>query len=191
VANKAFNEVDSEVGRALALEPFANKSPFTLYTLKQFRDVQNPEKACYQSLLRIPRVLNSVEKEQDHSVTVRIFDYPDFHIVKDLGILAHPLREKTAGIGYIARGEEPFMLHAEVEEQLAERLLRRAGSKQWTIYDQAFEGMMSPAKGAYKVDARIPPEKAREVVNKVDANTIIRHLFETMKKNGPRRRPRG
>jgi hypothetical protein len=85
-----------KTARALALELLGNQTPFSLYTLKQFRDVADPDKACYQSLVRVPRVLKELfdVREIEDTLLVRIRDYPSINIVETLGIVAQTLGDK-------------------------------------------------------------------------------------------------
>ena len=88
--------------------------PFSLYTLKQIRDVADPLKACYQSLVRVPRILDEVFdlREIDETLRVRIHEFPSLKLVQQLGIVARTVREGGAGIVYGTQAIRPFYIRA-------------------------------------------------------------------------------
>ena len=139
----------SKTARALALELLGNRAPLAMYTLKQFRDVVDPDKACYQALVRVPRVLKEVFDicEIEETLAVRISDFPELDIVGSLGLVAMQLDDKSAGVLYSAQAIRPFSIRATVAEPLAELLMSRAGSRLWQLSDQAFQGRLGSADG--------------------------------------------
>jgi hypothetical protein len=139
------NYIDEmKVARALGLEVLGNQTPFSLYTLKQFRDVSDPYKACYMALIRVSRVLSGVDlQEIDETLTVQISDYPDFNIVEQLGIQATRLGGPGPGILYSTQGLRPFFIRCTLDEPLADHVLSRPGPDPWTIHKNAFKTMLS------------------------------------------------
>lgn len=112
-----------KVARALALELLGNQAPINLYTLKQFGDVQDPGKACYQELLRIPRKLEKVvdvREIEESTLEVHIHDYPSLKIKEILGLVATSVDAGGAGLVYCARAIRPFYIRGTMEEPLAE-----------------------------------------------------------------------
>ncbi|MBL8983768.1 MAG: hypothetical protein JNL26_16390 [Gemmatimonadetes bacterium] len=135
---KALKEMpEMDVARALSLELLGNKVPLSLYTLKQFRDVADPTKACYQSLVRVRRTLSEVHdvREIERPLTVRITDYPTLPIVQMLGLVAHQV-EGAGGLTYALQPQRPFWLTGTVDEALGDRVANRGGSYGWS-FDRA------------------------------------------------------
>jgi hypothetical protein len=167
-----------KIARALALEVLGNQTPVSVYTLKQFRDVTDPDKACYQSVVRVPRVLSEVSdvREIEETLAVRIFDYPDLHIVETLGLLPRArIEESAAGIVYSLQGIRPFYVRATVDEPLAQRLLSRAGTKTWTIYPAAFQTLLSDEKGAPKIQVDM---KAETLQDQMDPSRTSETMYQ-------------
>lgn len=164
-----------KVARALGLELLGNQTPFSLYTLKQFRDVSDPDKACYQALIRVSKSLANVYdmQEIEETLTVQITDYPEFGIVESLGIVANRIDTDSAGIDYNAQGVRPFFIRCTLDEPPGERVLTREGLDAWTIHSAAFGTMLSgePASPPITVDLRaetlqdrVDPSRTQEVM---------------------------
>jgi hypothetical protein len=136
---------------------------------------------------------------------VHIYDYPGHEIVKDLGIRAVPLTEESAGFGYTTQSVLAFSVRATVTEELAQRLLRRAGTQEWTIYpeeacrplldekkkrsleaDQLMEGL-DPSRvadvlfqiqfRAIKRKDKVSEDMARSAMDATDPQAIIESMF--------------
>jgi hypothetical protein len=124
---------DCVISRALALELLGNRVPISLYTLKQIRDVADPGKACYQSLVRVSRILHEVFdlREIEETLQVRIHDFPTLQVVESLGIIATQRAEEATGIIYETQAVRPFYVRATVDEPKGERLLSRVGTRGW------------------------------------------------------------
>ncbi|HKD06495.1 MAG TPA: hypothetical protein VKB79_11390 [Bryobacteraceae bacterium] len=138
-AVKAQHPDKLRVGRALALELLGNQIPFTIYTIKQFRDVTDPEKACYQSIVRVARSFKEIVdlREIEDTLVVRIHDFPTLDIVNTLGIRAVRVPGRGPGIVYDAQAIRPFFVAGVIDEPLSERLMARVGGRQWTMVTQA------------------------------------------------------
>ncbi len=139
---------DLKIARALSIELLGSEKPFSLYTLKEFRDVNAPKKACYQAIVRVPRKLIGVSdlREIEKTLTVRLYGYPPFDIVKKLGLHAIQLEDRSAGTVYSMQALRPFYIRATVEEAKAECLIARSGSKEWTLYPKVFDTMLGEGK---------------------------------------------
>ncbi|HEY2380944.1 MAG TPA: hypothetical protein VGK48_07140 [Terriglobia bacterium] len=142
---QAANPDECSIARALALELLGNQTPFSLYTLKQFRDVCDPDKACYQELLIVPRVLKEVFDigEIEETLVVRLHDFPSLKIAEDLGILGPTVEHSGAGIVHSAQAIRPFYIRATMTEPLAQRLLSRSGTLEWSLSKEAFDSLLS------------------------------------------------
>ena len=170
-----------KVARALSLELLGNQTAFSLYTLKEFRDATDPNKACYQSLTRVPRVLKEVfdVREIEETLALRIYGYPSMNIVEELGLQASRLDESAAGIVYSMQGIRPFYVRATLDEPLASRLLWRAGGSTWTIQKKAFETMLS---GEGKVPAITVDMKAETLQDQMDPSRTAATMFQAQQR---------
>ncbi len=185
-----------KVGRALALELLGNKTHFSLYTLKQFRDVVDPDKACYQALQRIPRVLSEVcdVREIEETISVRIYGYPTLNIVEELGLHHVRLEERAAGVVYGVQAIRPFYIDATMDEPLAERLMFRSGTRTWTMAASAadpkragaFETMLSEDAGAPRI---VADRLAETLQDQMDPSRTSATMFQARNrlKNGGRK----
>ena len=157
---------DFQIGRALAIELLGNRTPFELYTLKQIRDVHDPNRACYQQLLRVPRVLSEVLdlRELEETVVVHIHDFPSLKIAETLGIVAPTVAEGGSGIVYSAQAIRPFYIRTTMTEPLAEPLLTRSGTTGWQLAPGAFQSMLS--------DELDSPELVADLEAEADQNQL-------------------
>lgn len=134
----------AKVARALALELLGNRAPLQMYSLKQFRDVVDPDKACYQALVRLPRLIEELHDlcEIEETLTVRVHDYPKLAIVESLGLVGTRLAESGAGVVHSLQALRPFTVRCTLREPLAERLMSRTGSRIWRLAPHAFRGRL-------------------------------------------------
>lgn len=119
--------------RALALEILAREVPYNVFTMKQFRDVFEPDKACYQSIVRIPRTIRQVKdlREMPMPIHVRIKQYPSQPIVDLLGLKATLAPDQDGGEVYLARPVRPFWMKIAWREDLGQRMWYRCGTDAW------------------------------------------------------------
>ena len=166
-----------KVARALSLELLGNQTNFSLYTLKQFRDVTDPNKACYQSIVRVPRVLREVfdVREIEETLAVRLYGYPSMNIVEELGLQAARLDDGAAGIAYSIQGLRPFYIRTTLEEPLAERLIWRAGDDPWTLESTAFQTMLSGEEGSPRITVDM---KAEALQDQMDPSRTAETMFQ-------------
>ncbi|HEY4359778.1 MAG TPA: hypothetical protein VGN17_02360 [Bryobacteraceae bacterium] len=186
-ATKAAHPMDCKVARQLALELLGNKIPISLYTLKQFPDVADPNKACYQSIVRVPRVLDELFdlREIEETLVVRIFDFPSLDIVETLGIVASRPQDTGNGIVYSAQAIRPFYINATVDEPLADRLLDRVGSLTWTINSNAFKTLLSDTPEAPAIAADALAEKLQDQMDPCRMAAIMYQARTRLERNGP------
>ncbi len=127
-SNEAFRFV-----RALALEMLAGKLPLTSFTLKQFRDAWEPDKACYQGLIlgrrRIKKLHSVCEIEEPLLVTMA--RYPTQPIAKLLGLKTMSSKVTRHGIVDYLKPIRPFWIHADISITPSETVSERAGHEQW------------------------------------------------------------
>jgi hypothetical protein len=174
---------ECKVARALALEVLGNHAPIAQYTLKQFRDVTDPVKACYQSLVRVPRVFKNVLDvcEIEETLVVRIHDYPSLKIVESLGIVAPTVEGDGRGVVHTAQAIRPFFIRATVDEPLAEELLSRAGTAPWTLSPAALHSILSDAPGAPAIIANRLAEKRQD---EGDPSKVYAVMYQARERKG-------
>jgi hypothetical protein len=132
--------------RALGLSLLGNRVPFSLFTMKQFRDNADPDTACYQSIVRIQRTLVEVLdlREIEEPLVIRMHDFPTQPIVAQLGLVGKPIRDKGVGVAYALQPIRPFWIRISEEEALGQPLVFRAGTQRWSrkemYLDSFFDG---------------------------------------------------
>jgi hypothetical protein len=122
---------------ALTLELLGNHQPFALYTMKQFRDVADPDRACYQSVVRVPRSFTNVYdvREIDEPLIVRLYDFPTQPIVEALGLVGQNVSATDTAIAWELQPVRPFTLRVTMEEGLGERILHHSADGTWQDQD--------------------------------------------------------
>jgi hypothetical protein len=108
------NEIDPRdmwAGRVGALELLTLRRPLLVYTMKEFRDVAQPDRACYQELVQIPYLIEEVRQieESKQSICVRIHEYPSLPIVTKLGLVAREVASGDGSFVYTVEGVRPFL----------------------------------------------------------------------------------
>lgn len=163
-----------KTGRALSLELLGNDMPFTAYSLKQFRDATDPEKACYQSLVKVPRQIRQLNdlREIEETLVVTIHNYPSLDIASKLGLVANMLPVSGSGIEATAQAVRPFYIRGTLFEPLAQRLAYRAGSRNWTLDGEvAFTTLLSEEPGAPPITTDFEAEALQDEIDpcRIDA----------------------
>ena len=138
---KAEKSAHLKTSRAMAIELLGNRLPLAFYTMKQFRDVADADKACYQAIVRVPHVFSEVLdlREIEEPVVVRIHEFPTQPLVEMLGLVQTSVIDDGAGIVYSLQPIRPFSLRVTMEEGLGERLVSRSGTLQWEANEKAFK----------------------------------------------------
>jgi hypothetical protein len=182
VKQQYFQEM--KVARALALELLGNKTPFSIYTLKQFRDVSDPNKACYQSIVRVPRVLTEVfdMREIEDTLAVNLYGYPSMNLVQSLGLEHTRLDDATAGIAYSLQALRPFYIRTTLSEPLGERMIWRAGRSDWTLDPAAFKTLLAEPNSRQLADRKASPFtvdlKAETLQDQMDPSRTAETMFQ-------------
>lgn len=120
-----------QLGRVRALELLTLERPLHVYTLKQFRDAVEPQRACYQALVRIPHVLREVQQIQEITrlISVQIQEYPALQLVRRLGLVARETSLVEGRTVHTLDAVRPFWIEAGLELKNGERLQYRAGMR--------------------------------------------------------------
>lgn len=114
-----------------AFDVLAQKRPLRVLTLKQFRDAQNPQVACYQSIVEIEQTITRVYNiaEIEDGLYVRIYRQQSLPIVEKLGLVPmidHPGRNNK--FAQIFQPLRPFWMRLSLTENLGKNLLVHAAS---------------------------------------------------------------
>jgi hypothetical protein len=103
-------------------------------TLKQFRDTERPDRACYQSLVIQPWTIHLPEPAPiPLNTRVHVYRYPSFPLVDILGLETEP-RPHVAADGAIADvlvPHEPFRIEMGLDIGLGKEIAHSAGSLPW------------------------------------------------------------
>ena len=113
---------------SLALESLANEKPINEFSLKQFRDAEQPLKACYQSLIRVPQVIERLYdlREIETRTHVRIHRTASQPIVETLGLVHKLVAASQGGGDHILEPVRPFWMRMDVRMDEAQELWRTA-----------------------------------------------------------------
>ena len=179
---------DLKIGRALALELLGNHVPFVAYSLKQFRDCTDPEKACYQSLVRVPRIIKELRdlEEIEDTLVVRIHQYGSLDIAGQLGLIATTLPQGETGVLANVQAVRPFFIRGTLYEPLAERLAVRAGTSEWTLDSaKAFSTMLHGQNGAPQIKADLKAETLQDQMDPSRISELMYQAAQRREREGP------
>lgn len=125
------------VGQLLAMgqRVLNGQADLQVLTLKQFRDAEFPNRACYQSLVLEPWALFQRHKPEplDSNMRIRIYRYPSLPLAKPLG-LVHPTQPPTKlkkVLADVLTPDDPFRIVLDIDMRRAEVLYRTAGTLPW------------------------------------------------------------
>ncbi len=190
---KALFPQHAKVARALALELLGNQAPLALYSLKQFRDAGDPDKACFQSLVRVSRHLQEVVDicEIEETLTVRFHDFPNLDIVNTLGLLATCLENDGAGVLYSAQAIRPFYVRGTMVEPLAEQLMTRTGTAMWTLGPKAHSGRLgsAPTPDSPHLEVNLEAENQQDRADPCHMGALMFNARTQNKENDGNKRP--
>jgi hypothetical protein len=119
--------------RVLALEVLANEKPVNQFSLKQFRDVSEPDRACYQSIVNVKRKadrLHNIQEIED-LIHVHIHQQPNQPIVELLGLVTKWSGVRDGDRVDVVQPLRPFWIKLALSEQLGQNVLWRSGSTRW------------------------------------------------------------
>ncbi len=123
-------------GFAMALAVLAGELPIRSFTIKQYRDVELSTKACYQSLVGVARWIKNLRDvcEIESPLSLCIHEYPSQPIVALLGLVTKlSIQHGQGGVVHELEPIRPFLLRADLREDLGERMAYRCGTEQWTV----------------------------------------------------------
>jgi hypothetical protein len=114
--------------------------PMTLQrlTLKQFRDAEQPDRACFQSLIHEPWTLSDPKrvKRLNPKTEIYVYRYPSLPLVETLGLQCNsriPPKEMDGAIADVLHPEDSFRIEVGIEIGLGEVLAHAGGSLHWML----------------------------------------------------------
>ncbi|MET0285353.1 MAG: hypothetical protein ABW352_12815 [Polyangiales bacterium] len=122
-------------GRASALALLARDVPFSVYTMKQFRDAGQPDKACYQALVRVPHRLHEVQhlEELERLLHVELYERASLPVLEPLGLIARDTRLADGTLVHTLEAVRPFRMRVAMRLENGEELYSRA-SPHWSAH---------------------------------------------------------
>lgn len=107
-------------------------NPFQQFSLKQFRDADKPENACYQALINTPMNVGKVWdlREIEQQIHLNIFRRPTETIVDTLGLQVKSCHSTQGGIDCL-QPIRPFFFKANLEIDHGQKVCWRSGSTEW------------------------------------------------------------
>ncbi len=99
----------------LGLEPLAHKTPINEFSLKQFRDAEEPDKACFQSIVQTPFVIERLHdlREIESQMHVHLYRSESQPIMQKLW-LSHKLCDSADGVVYSLEPIRPFVMRLDL-----------------------------------------------------------------------------
>jgi hypothetical protein len=146
LANNDARSAELGSAMALGLELLTRRREINLFTLKQFRHVEYPDRACFQSLQLIKRRIEHVFdiQEIDTPVHLRIHDYASQQLVKKLGLLTTFAFKQDGGLVYDVVPLRPFMMRTTYLQELGQRLAYRVNTDAWNEITLPESALLGP-----------------------------------------------
>jgi hypothetical protein len=121
--------------RALALAVLSGEQPLSTLALKQFRDAEQTDSACYQSIVLGRQRIKHLHEvhEIEESTHVLIARYPTQPIKDLLGLRVKLRQFGSEGMVEAFEAIRPFWLRADLAEDLGCGLFERAGTQDWGL----------------------------------------------------------
>ncbi len=154
--------LESRAGLTLALEVLANKRPLHFITFKQFRDSDEPERACYQSLIELSTELYKIYdiQEIETKLFVRVHHYPTQPIVETLGLIEKTVDTKGETLVHNLEPVRPFWMKVSMRTRLGRNLCWRSNSTEWVMLDALEKGYFNRNTSGRRQVAWLDPDKA-------------------------------
>ena len=119
--------------RGVALDMLIHNEPFNEISLKQFRDVEDPNAACFQALILSQTVIEELTavKEIEQPLRIALSAYPSQPIARILGLQAKKTELRDGVVVHEFQPVQPFWMNGAIKRELGETLCWRAGTMQW------------------------------------------------------------
>lgn len=119
---------------ALALEPLAQGRPILDVALRQFRDIQQPRRACYQGVSLSRTVIEHSRdlREMELPIHVGIHRYATEPIVDTLGLVVKARSDTADGVVDWLQPLRPFWMRLAMRTLVGEDVFYRLHSERWS-----------------------------------------------------------
>jgi len=121
--------------KALALELLAYQLPFNWINLKQYRDANDTERACYQAAVHIQRSITRIYdmREIEQAVHVRVHRLSGHPIVERLGLKIKSVDSVDGKVIDNLQPLRPFWMRVSIKEELGTVAAWRATDEAWHV----------------------------------------------------------
>jgi hypothetical protein len=170
--------------KSTAMEVLFRGLPVNLISMKQFRDAQEPDDACYQALNVYPESITRVHDVRpiQKPLYVGIRRYPTAPIVDTLGLDVKWTDNAHGQPVQYLQAIRPFWIRADVKAELGRDVAYRAGSLNWTaesgVNHLYFDLEDEPATPVY---AATLADKEPEAVQDFGSERIFRESLKKAK----------
>jgi hypothetical protein len=143
-----------DAAKALALEILTQGAPVNRLIVKQYRDGEELDKACYQALVQATSTITSVYdlREMTSTVHVRVHQQPGHNIVEALGLKVKFQASDSGDVVDVLQPMRPFWMRVAMREDLATVACYRSEQGAWQIVHPWFEGPVK-VQGSHGGDA--------------------------------------
>ncbi|HVS16471.1 MAG TPA: hypothetical protein VMV46_21355 [Thermoanaerobaculia bacterium] len=202
VALKRAHRQEHDALLALALEVIANGAPINQIALKQFRDCEEPEQACYQALVRSRLSFDRIEdlRPIDELLHVRIHHFTTLPMAEVLGLVVKTTEftggsdSAPGGVIHTLQAERPFFFRASMRTGRATNVAVRVHDQTWTEEPRMGGDDADARSDAYYCRAEGPTDVGRELVRGIDCaddrNRVQLQVREWRRATPPRSRRR-
>jgi hypothetical protein len=101
--------------------------------LKQFRDAEEPDRACYRSLIREPWTVKKEGEQPLGEMEIHVYRYPSLPLVETLGLVADPLVKPGGALVDVLKPVGPYKVDLSVKVELGREVPLTTGPMQWDI----------------------------------------------------------
>lgn len=118
-------------GRSAMFHVLMGKRTLAMLTLKQIRDAQCPDRACYQSLVESEIRFTHVQEMREISkgLFVRICQYPSQPIVDKLGLVTIATESSGGVLSHLLQPVRPFWAQCSIDWSLGKNISVRVGEE--------------------------------------------------------------
>ena len=134
-------EAPLDEAKALALDILAHGAPINRIIVKQYRDGEELETACYQALVQATTAITAVYdiREMDPVVHVRVHQQPGHPLVSALGLKVKYQDSSGGDVVDVLQPLRPFWMRLAAREDLATVACYRSAAGAWQIVHPWFE----------------------------------------------------
>jgi hypothetical protein len=127
--------------KALALDILAHGAPINRLIVKQYRDGEHLDKACYQALVQATSTITAIYdiREMDPLVHVRVHQQPGYPLVDALGLKVKCQESRGGQVVDVLQPLRPFWMRIAAREDLATLVCYRSVAGPWQIVHPWFE----------------------------------------------------